>query len=651
MSYQLTSISGANVYGTDFSYDLAPLTLITGLNTAGKSKLFTTIRLILNGYVPKLGKSNPATWAAAGNLRDSMAVMGAFQNRKGPEVGRIERAWTKNPKTEAVSLKETVPYELVTPEVLSDFSLFLKMKTAERTAYVFERVKIGSPKEIEEKVRTDIEKLRDQFAPKYGDPALKQVLEGVDMQFGLAKKFGYNIQETLAKTIKTLVDQKKLIDAKVKATSAAMLALRHEGPTPADVQPEIDALYLEQKKVYDAIVVLKTEYERVAKHANARAQTVADMALVHAELDTFTQEKLDGWEKARAEAPKPYESKLAKAEKEHSDLRVKWSVAGERVKTATSTAMKMETALAELDGMSTCPHCKSKGKGWKLELTALYTDKLTASRTELDKAILCEVEMKEAKDKAEAKVLSARNADTYAQRVAKEFQDAGNWLERYEMLKNQVKSLQAALATMPEISAQEVQDGLNKLKTAETALAQKRLALDQKQALFIKWKTNRASMDEQTVEKLKFDMESDVFAAAIKAIVAIQEDQLTQTFGQLLKVANQFTTGLLPHELEYRNGEIGWMSPRGWVCNDLFSGYQERLAFSGLQVALCQSAPCKIVMVDEMGTLHPDIKNKFVDRMLELIEAEVIDQCLLIDVTSDCYDVLDDRGMALINIE
>jgi hypothetical protein len=39
-----------------------------------------------------------------------------------------------------------------------------------------------------------------------------------------------------------------------------------------------------------------------------------------------------------------------------------------------------------------------------------------------------------------------------------------------------------------------------------------------------------------------------------------------------------------------------------------------------------------------MGTLHPDLKNEFVDRMLSLIDNDVIDQCLLIDVTSKDYD-------------
>ena len=528
--YQLTAISGANVYGADFSYDLAPLTLITGLNTAGKTKILNTVRLILNGYLPRLGATNRATFSAAGNLRDAMAVIGSFQDRTSSNANRISRVWTKNPTTGAVSLKEEVPHELKTPEVLCDFSLFLKMKSAERTAYVFERVKIES--NIGARVGEDVAKLRDKFPAKYGDPALSSVLEIVDLQFAQCKKFNYTIQETLARTIKSLTDQKKLIAAKVKATNSAMLALRHEGPIPQDIQPEIDALYLEQKKVYDAIVLLKERVSQADKHATSRKVAEACIADTTRALAEYTPKKLKAYKKALA-------------------------------------------------GKGVCEHC------------------------------------------------GARNSDYYN---AKEAQ------QRYHALQDRLKVLEASLATMPRISDVEAAETLGKLQVDETTLAQRRSVLDQKQALFVQWKAKRVEMDNKTKEGLRFEMESEVFGAAIKTIVAIQEDQLTQTFGQLLKFANQFTVGLLPHELEYRNGEIGWMTPRGWVCNDLFSGYQERLAFSGLQVALCQSAPCKIVMVDEMGTLHPDLKNEFVDRMLSLIDNDVIDQCLLIDVTSKDYD-------------
>lgn len=649
---QLTSISGANIYGTDFSYDLAPLTLITGLNTAGKTKILNTVRLILNGYLPRLGATNGATFCAAGNLRDSMAVMGAFQNRRGPEMGRIERTWTRNPKTESVALKENVPAELITPEVLCDFSLFLKMKSAERTAYVFERIKISGAKDIAEQVRTDLEKIRDQFPSKYGDPALKSVLETVNAQFGQAKKFAFNIQETMARTIKALTDQKKLIDAKVKTTSQAILALRHEGPVPVDIQSEIDALYLEQKKVYDAMLLLDASLKESQKQSKARAQMVTDLARAQAELETFTQDKLDAWQKSRSEAPKPHESKLQKAEKEFSDIRVKWSLAGERIKSAKIRCSEIKSFLEALESETACPHCRSKGKGWKAELETTYNNELATAVADLDKSILEEKALKESKDKAEAKVLAARNSDVAALRVQKEFQEAGNGIERHETCKARVRSLTAALATMPEIDAQDALETIKTLKGTETTLAERRLVLGQKQALFTQWKTKRAEMDAATNVKLGLDTESDVFGAAIKAIVAIQEDQLTQTFGQLLKVANQFTTGLVPYELEYRNGEIGWMTPRGWVCNDLFSGYQERLAFSGLQVALCQSAPCKIVMVDEMGTLHPDIKGKFVERMGKLIHDEVIDQCLMIDVThSDYADYIQHSDLKHIAVE
>lgn len=126
--------------------------------------------------------------------------------------------------------------------------------------------------------------------------------------------------------------------------------------------------------------------------------------------------------------------------------------------------------------------------------------------------------------------------------------------------------------------------------------------------------------------------EQAVLKHCIAKLVECQEELVQNTFGALLKIANQFTSGILRGPLIYKDGDIGYM--RGGTFARRLSGSEQLLAYAGLQVALAQESPIKLVVMDEMGRMPDTLKQAFAHRMLELIHKGVIDQWIGVDVSS-----------------
>jgi hypothetical protein len=126
---------------------------------------------------------------------------------------------------------------------------------------------------------------------------------------------------------------------------------------------------------------------------------------------------------------------------------------------------------------------------------------------------------------------------------------------------------------------------------------------------------------------------------AAKAVVALQQTLIERAFATLLEKAKLFTDGILLSSLVYRDGEIGRMAGEHFVSWRVFSGTEEALALAGLSVALAQHAPCKVVIIDELGRLEGVNKRKLLARMVELQAAGHIDHFFGADVSNIDLDV------------
>ena len=159
-------------------------------------------------------------------------------------------------------------------------------------------------------------------------------------------------------------------------------------------------------------------------------------------------------------------------------------------------------------------------------------------------------------------------------------------------------------------------------------------------------------------EVLKNQCREAVFKAVAKIIVEEQGKLMALVFGDVLKVARNFTDDLINSPLEFYNGELGRrvveadesLAPIGsWISHECFSGTESLLAYAGFSVALAQKAPMKIVFMDEMNNVHPELLRKIIVRMEQLVDGGVIDQFIGIAPTLDQV-AINSKGLTVISI-
>lgn len=149
------------------------------------------------------------------------------------------------------------------------------------------------------------------------------------------------------------------------------------------------------------------------------------------------------------------------------------------------------------------------------------------------------------------------------------------------------------------------------------------------------WVLNRETLRTKEAALKLARAETEIINHFIDTLVTCQAKIVEAAFNGLLKIARQFTDGLLLSALEYRDGELGRNQDGVWVSHEVFSGTEKLLTYSGLQIALCQESPMRIVILDEMGRAPAPWKVRIADRMVQLIKAGVIDQWLGIDCEGD----------------
>jgi len=162
--------------------------------------------------------------------------------------------------------------------------------------------------------------------------------------------------------------------------------------------------------------------------------------------------------------------------------------------------------------------------------------------------------------------------------------------------------------------------------------------LDDLQRERITWESDRddAKKAEKDLKVLQVEIQS--VKAMIDVLVRHQEDIAEKAFTSLLKTAQLFTNQILRSSVVYRDGEFGRWEKKRWVSHEVFSGTEKLLAYSGLQVALCQEAECKIIIADELGRMPGEWREKFAARMIELVRLGHIDQWIGIDSNASFWD-------------
>jgi hypothetical protein len=160
--------------------------------------------------------------------------------------------------------------------------------------------------------------------------------------------------------------------------------------------------------------------------------------------------------------------------------------------------------------------------------------------------------------------------------------------------------------------------------------------LDAKHTARAAWVTNQKQLKAEKNQLALERAEMTVVKTLTDKLVEYQQKLVHKAIGALLTSARHFCDGLLLSPLVYHNGEIGRYEHTQWIPArvGLFSGTEHLIAFAGLQIALAQESPCKIVILDELGRMPVAWKRKVAERMLSLVKGGDIDQFILVDCES-----------------
>ena len=288
-----------------------------------------------------------------------------------------------------------------------------------------------------------------------------------------------------------------------------------------------------------------------------------------------------------------------------------------------------------------CPCCAMKGSAWKESHAAKFkieeesiNSAINAIQNEINETVV--------------------GIDTTTREHAESIVADGEWADRRDAFNVADKAFHAEAKDLLETtnSSREVIAARKELETITTGgnadelaenlaaserdierLRQEALTTALAQKKWVAFCTEQKSLDQATANVLRFEAELEVWAEAEKATKVLHAKMIESVFGSILAKANLFTDGILRTPLEFRDGQLGRLEKSLWIPYTAFSGLEKAVTFAGLSVALAQSSPIKVVLVDEL-IVSPANKPVLISRMNELASAGVIDHFVVVDVSA-----------------
>jgi len=637
MTMKIKSIHGRNIKGRSFDHELAPVTIITGPNSAGKTAIAKAVQLALLGYVPELGRRPGEIFRLCGGPKGPK-IMTAGLNFDGEQT--ITRTWMREKSSVKYSITATPGLieaadgrETVIPEVMMDLLEYFNLSGKARTDYVFRQVDPATITITPEGVMNEIEKLKQEHP-----------FEAVAALIKLAKdqqEPGQTLQDWLSQTEIAVNEWKKTLDQEAKRLQAVnIVGAQNQADETATFRPDIDQLLEKAREERDRLnaalaqILQKASAAERAKGIRASAAKIIEEAKTAAdEMQRITDEA--GPMKIDADRYVSVTEEWRAKEQEASREALSWSTA---ISHARSEIEKLEAkAKTDLAG-DRCPCCRSRGKAWRESYTEDLTAKVDEFTHKLKEAEAGAVEKKAVWDDALAKRKLAQEADAAQQKRMMRLQELRG---KYTAAQNRVKAADQARKTLEEFPEPEGDPVTwrnqveGEFRSADANY--KALTEEQKRKVAAQQDSYRREQTKEAQEKNTTQIGCTKAAASL--LVALKERLTEETLGKLVTAARQFTDGILPKPLEFREGEIGYIDGLNWVSHETLGGAEQAMVFAGLSVALCQSSKCKVVVMDELaGHFTKENKVWLVGRMAELCEKGILDNFIGIEPEAEDYE-------------
>ena len=611
---KIDTLAVINFKGLTLTEKLGAQTIITGKNFRGKTGRLQAIQLALLGYVAGFPKTNPGVFQLSSGAIMEVAASG--------EGFSAKRVWKKTGRSiEKTETLVGLPDKTDALIAMMDAEQFLNASEPDKLAMIFSLAQISSPETTESLVSKmpkvnlpdwDADNVRDwinlalphaidqrKFAKQAVD-RLEKTQQGMESLAESAETISIPA-ETVEKDIANLEASKKPIEAKLTEIAATA---RNYGMAKARYERELAA------------------YNRNVEGRKAKQDLVKKKPALEADISAC--------EKKLAEiGPRGNETVFAKA---HYQAVATAKKADALVGMLTEQLQKIELDLKAVSELDQCPHCHSKGKGWRKYLEETIEEKKTATLAALEKAHADQAAAVAAMDAA-FKELEEQKA--LSDQIGRLEMELNTWrgtlrgiLSAEQDLLNEPQPPE--IPASPEDTSEEEMELGRELQEIDSALAENKTQLQAVQQA----QARKATAAHACLRAQEALAEKENWIKAVEVLEEARQKMIDEAFAELLKLAFPVYEGILESPLTYIGGSLGRMKGVQFIPMNGFSGTEALVATIALQVALGAKSPAKIVLLDEMGRLDPDNKNRLIQNLHGMIQSGLIEQWIAIDVTA-----------------
>jgi hypothetical protein len=696
----IKSIAYSNLKGRSGSHDLAPFTIISGRNRAGKSAVTTAITLACLGYVPALGKVNKATFRLSSG--GTMEAAAKFSDGRS-----VTRTWKQSGKTiNASASTEDVPEfgPILNP------AEFIAAKPADRIAILSKLSPAGDDPAVQA-MRLAI----GHRGPGDGNP-FEMAEAAADLHETKSKEAAAAARQW-KQTMAGLVELINASGIPAKPTNTATAGLEAALREEAAATKERDALEEKAEAAWSAsdeleaigevqegdLSQLKAAYDTAAADTAAASAAVGDareqLAAANATIQALgrsvrTEKSLGEIEEeiAKIKAGGDQFAAYTAAAKEAQRLRL----IVDNLERAEEGAAKDRDELIKsrdlIEGMESCPTCKACAPGWKdvaresyrqliedlaareldavakkgpmaaalesaaAEMTRLeeFTkafEKLPALYTAAENLYAMEAKKKEAAKLAEVLATSEQwHAETVSLRTAakKAYDTAAENNGNAARLK-ELRTIAAACPTQEArtAAATRLENATAAVTAARSAIAEEQRAnKDFEEAM--QREKDRAAAEKNLAEA---EEEQDRQTAKAKEIREKMKAAMKSLFGPVLKYAGPLSRAVMGgQELTLNaDGEIGVQSDLSFIPFEVLSGTEQLIATSAIQAGL-SAAVGGVVIVDEFSRVDAENKRILANALQEMQKAGTLAQVIIVDHDAAFAAIMAQGGAAVVKV-
>lgn len=617
---------------------LSPLTVFTGPNGTGKSTRLNIIRTALIGHMPEYGKLPSATIGLA--AEPVLHIAAKFSDGQ-----TVERVFTETAKGASCENRQ-LPEFLKRDMLMLNPGEYFKMTAGDQIKYIFANMKVPASCTVEG-IMEELLIVEDETDRK----SIQHILEDNGVSDGLVKltnsKTGYvplrytylnkRVQDTIG-AVRTLTELKHQSTGPNESTSQT---IAHWNKEMARAQADIER----GNKISGELVAQERQAQATQQRREHLQSVLAMPALdVSKELERLDISKVE-LNLNRDQSQDGVD--LVKHRAKYNEVVTNQKLAQQEYSALNAQHGKVADDTAELSALECCPHCKSKGKGWKANLEAMLSEKAlelngkmmetaeAIEKLEASKVKLCKqgVEIKESQE-------ASASIRTKIAAIDAEIKDI---TQRIETDKARRKQFQDELDNLPTVTAAdtaELQYTLNQIEASKAELEQ----LTGKRDAAVRLNRDLQSAEEAHQEHLAAQKQFETIKAYKTALEAKQASLITDLFKGLLADANYFTRGILKGDLDYHKGEIGYWN-KGSFVSATIGNTEQHIIFLAVSAALAKDDPIRIALLDKLD-VDDDNWPKIMRRLREAVVEGRLDQVVIA-----CTSVPEVNGWEVMRLE